>query len=196
MEIRQIIRDLRRNYVVAILVFALCLVAGGAGAFLPAKQYTATTLVLAQPLPSAPNSTGGAADLSVIVPQLALEAVDHATLRAARISLPAHEHGADLSVTAKADPATDTLTVTVASKSPQASADMANAVATRVIGVQPPNALYSLQQLSPAQVPTSPSNPRLPILLGAAGFGVILAIFSAVWSAGIRRRLSRVTEVK
>ena len=33
-------------------------------------------------------------------------------------------------------------------------------------------------------------------MLGAAAFGVILGIFAALWAAGIRRRLSRVTEVK
>ena len=44
--------------------------------------------------------------------------------------------------------------------------------------------------------PTSPSNPRTPLVLGAAAFGVILGIFAAMWAAGIRRRLSRVTEVK
>ena len=196
MEIRQVIRDLRRNYVVALLAFALCIVAGGAGAFLPAKQYKATTLVLAQPSPGAAQTVGGPADLAVVVPQLAILASDDSVLRPARATLPARERATDTSVAATADPATDTLTITVTSQSPRAASDMANAVAKRVIDTPPPNAPYILQQLSPAPVPTSPSNPRMPILLGAAGFGVILAIFSSVWAAGIRRRLSRVTEVK
>jgi capsular exopolysaccharide synthesis family protein len=33
-------------------------------------------------------------------------------------------------------------------------------------------------------------------VLGAAAFGVILGIFASLWAAGIRRRLSRATEVK
>ncbi|HLI73125.1 MAG TPA: AAA family ATPase [Acidimicrobiales bacterium] len=196
MEIRQVIRDLRRNYVVALLVFALCIVAGGAGAFLPAKQYTATALILAQPSPGAAQTTNGPADLAVIVPQLALLAVDPSVVRPARASLTPRERGANLSIAAKADPATDTVSITVSSGSPRASADMANAIAKQLTNSPAPNAPYILQQPSPAAVPTAPSNPRLPILLGAGGFGVILAIFSAVWSAGIRRRLSRVTEVK
>ena len=41
MEIRQLIRDVRRNLVVALAAFVLCVLAGGAAAFLPAKHYTA-----------------------------------------------------------------------------------------------------------------------------------------------------------
>ena len=53
MEIRQLIRDVRRNLVVAMAAFVLCVVAGGAAAFLPAKHYTASTLVAVQAAPSA-----------------------------------------------------------------------------------------------------------------------------------------------
>jgi len=53
MEIRQLIRDVRRNLAVALAAFVLCVVAGGAAAFLPPKHYTATTLVAVQPAPGA-----------------------------------------------------------------------------------------------------------------------------------------------
>ena len=43
MEISQVIRDVRRNLAVALGVFILCVVIGGAAAFLPAKKYTAST---------------------------------------------------------------------------------------------------------------------------------------------------------
>ncbi len=44
MEIRQLIRDVRHNLVVALAAFVVCVVIGGAAAFLPAKQYAASTL--------------------------------------------------------------------------------------------------------------------------------------------------------
>ena len=53
MEIRQLIRDVRRNLAVALAAFVLCVVAGGAAAFLPAKQYSASTLVAVQAAPGA-----------------------------------------------------------------------------------------------------------------------------------------------
>ena len=43
MEIRQLIRDVRQNLVVAMAAFVLCVLAGAAAAFLPAKHYTAST---------------------------------------------------------------------------------------------------------------------------------------------------------
>ncbi len=56
-----------------------------------------------------------------------------------------------------------------------AASKFANAVADQLIAYQPRPAEsgYKVSQLSPAQPPTSPSNPRTPILLGAAAFGVI-----------------------
>jgi capsular exopolysaccharide synthesis family protein len=196
MEIRQVMRDVRRNWLVALAVFALCLVAGGAGAFLPAKQYKASRLILVQPPPNSPNNGSSAPVIVVIVPQLPLQATDAPTLTAARRTLSAADRAAGATVTATADVATDVITITATSKSPQAAADMANAVTERFVGIQPPSNQYFLNPLAPAVPPASPSNPRLPILLGAAGFGVILGIFAAIWAAGIRRRLSRVTEVK
>jgi len=196
MEIRQVVRDVRHNFIVALAVFALCLVAGGAGAFLPAKQYKATTLILVQPLANSQNAPGAVGVIAVIVPQLAIESTDASTLSSARAGLSSADRAASCSVAATADVATDVLTLNATCKNPRAAADMANAVAARVSGIQPPNAQYTLTQLSQAVPPTSPSNPRLPILLAAGGFGIILGIFAAIWAAGIRRRLSRVTEVK
>jgi capsular exopolysaccharide synthesis family protein len=44
--------------------------------------------------------------------------------------------------------------------------------------------------------PTTPSNPTKPLLVGAIGFGIIASVFAGLASAGVRRRFSRVTELK
>jgi capsular exopolysaccharide synthesis family protein len=196
MEIRQVIRDVRHNLLVAVGAFLLCLLAGAAAAFLPAKQYKATTLVLAQPSATTTDGGSAAAVIGIVLPQLPAEAIDDTNVAVARSRLSASDRAATAKVTATADPSSDTVTIEVTSTDAVASADFANAVAHRLIEFQPQQVLYQLKQLAPAPPPKSPSNPRKPVLVGAAAFGVILAIFAAIWAAGIRRRLSRVTEVK
>jgi uncharacterized protein involved in exopolysaccharide biosynthesis len=49
LDLRQILRTIRANLVVAIAVFVVCLGAGAADAVVPAKEYKATTLLLAAP---------------------------------------------------------------------------------------------------------------------------------------------------
>jgi capsular exopolysaccharide synthesis family protein len=196
MEIRQVIRDVRRNIVVALGVFVLCVVIGAAAAFLPAKHYTATTLVAAQPVNAA--NGGGPQVIPIIVPQLPDEVTALSNLDAARARVPEPARPKGATIAATADPGTNIVTITATSSTPTAAADYANASARQLIALQPsPSSVeYELIQISRAVPPTKPANPRLPIVLGAAAFGVILAIFAAMWAAGIRRRLSRVTEVK
>jgi capsular exopolysaccharide synthesis family protein len=199
MEIRQLIRDVRRNLAVALAAFVLCVVAGGAAAFLPAKQYSASTLVAVQAAPGAIGTISNVGELiSIVSPQLPAEATSATNVARARANVPEPYRSIGASVSATVDPGTFIVTITAKSSNKVAAADFANAVANRLNFVQPRPAEsgYELTQLSPATPPSSPSNPRLPIVLGAAAFGVILGIFAAMWAAGIRRRLSRVTEVK
>ena len=201
MEIRQLIRDVRRNLGVALAAFVLCVAVGGAAAFLPAKHYVASTLVAVQPAnnSSASSSSGGpSAVIPLIAPQLPAEATSDTNLAIARSNVPEPYRSIGASVAATLDPSTFIVTITATSSDKVAAADFANAVAKRLIAYQPRPAQsgYQLNQFSPAVPPTAPSNPRSPILLGAAAFGVILGVFAAMWAAGVRRRLSRVTEVK
>jgi len=199
MEIRQLIRDVRRNLVVALAAFVLCVLAGAAAAFLPAKHYSTSTLVAVQPATESTlgNSNPGAI-ISLIAPQLPAEATSAPNLAAARTHVPPPYQAVGASVDATVDPGTFIVTITATSTSKVAARDFANAVAKQLISYQPKPAEsgYQLNQLGLAPTPSSPSNPRTPILLGAAAFGVILGIFAAMWAAGVRRRLSRVTEVK
>ena len=126
------------------------------------------------------------------------EATLPSTLAAARASAlvaPANRT-AHVSVTAAAPPTTDVLTISVKAAQPDVAAEFANAIASQVIALQGRNSLYNTRQLSPATPPTSPANPTKPILFAAGGFGVIAAVFAGLASAGVRRRFSRVTELK
>jgi len=196
-DIRQLLRDLRQNVIVVFLAFAVCAAAGGAAAYLPAKQYQASTDLYL--IPTAVNPAGAVSVIGLALLQLPTEATLPSTLAAARISatIPATDSSAPVSVTASAPPTTDVLTINVKATNPNVAAEFANAIATEVIALQRPNAaLYSTRQLSPASPPTSPANPTKPILFAAIGFGLIAAVFAGLASAGVRRRFSRVTELK
>src|ERR1700722_7373856 len=196
MDLQGVVRDLRRNALVAVAAFLLCLVVGVAGALLPAKKYQATSTMLAQPSPTPPAPEGAVAILQYRVPQLPTEATSAVTVQAARALVPKPYAAAAVKITSASDPGTAVITITATSGDPGVAAAFANAVAARVQALQPKGALYVLQVLSPAIRPGAPSNPSTPVLAAAVGFGLIVAVFAALGAASIRRRRSRVTEIK
>jgi len=194
-DIRQLFRDLRQNFLAVFLAFALCAVAGGAAAYLPAKQYQASNQQILKPATAA-NSQQDEAVIQYVLLELPTEATNASTLTAARNNVPPGEANAKVSVTASAPATTDVLTISVKTTSPTVAADYATAIAAQVKSLQGDNGIYLMQTISPAVPPTSPSNPTKPILFGAIGFGLIAAVFAGLASAGVRRRFSRVTELK
>ena len=54
MNLRQVVRTVRAHWVVALVTFLVCLLIGAAYAVVPAKQYEATVVLLAQP-PAGPD---------------------------------------------------------------------------------------------------------------------------------------------
>jgi capsular exopolysaccharide synthesis family protein len=194
-DIRQLLRDLRQNFIVVFLAFALCVVAGGAAAYLPAKQYQATTQLFLNP--SSGNAQQGVTAIEYELLGLPTQAASPNTLAAARQNVPAADRNAVVTVTAAAPPATDVLTISVKAANAGVAAVYANAVGAEVIFQQRgAAAVYTVRQIVTAKAPTSPANPTKPLLVGAIGFGVIAAVFAGLASAGVRRRFSRVTELK
>src|SRR5580692_7253604 len=107
MEIRQLIRDVRRNLVVAIAAFVLCVLAGAAAAILPAKHYTASTLVAVQPAPgSAVDGQNPSEVIAIVAPQLPAEATAATNLARARANVPPPYRAIGASVAATVDPGT------------------------------------------------------------------------------------------
>ena len=195
MDIRQLLRDLRQNFIVVFLAFALCVVAGGAAAYLPAKQYQASTDL--ELTPNSNNAQAGVTVITYVLLGLPTEAASPSTLAAARNFVPPADRNANVTVTAAAPPATDILTISVTAASPDVAAAFANALSTEVIALLAPQKLvFTTKQISPATPPSAPSNPTKPLLVGAGGFGIIAGVFAGLASAGVRRRFSRVNELK
>jgi len=49
MKLRQVVHTVRAHWVVALVTFLVCIFIGGAYAVVPAKQYTASVVLVAQP---------------------------------------------------------------------------------------------------------------------------------------------------
>ena len=67
MDLRQVVRTVRANWIVALVTFLACLFIGGAYAVLPAKKYEASVVLVAQPPAGAsdPGSDVGAIQIEI-----------------------------------------------------------------------------------------------------------------------------------
>src|ERR1700692_2996390 len=136
MEIRQLIRDVRHNLVVALAAFVVCLAIGGAAAFLPAKQYQASTLMTIAPASGSVSASAGAV-ISIVGPQLPAEATSSTILDRATANAPEPYRSDGASVDATIDPGTFIITIKATSKSKVAASEFANSVANQLIAHQP-----------------------------------------------------------
>lgn len=196
MDFRQLSRDLRQNAMVVVAVFLLCVVVGWAAAFVPADRYVATTSVVASPLPGTSDPSGAVAVIDYVLPLLPPEATNVATLDAVRASVRSSYDRANVTIDASVSTGTGVVTISATASDPGVAAAYANGVARQLSKEQGNNGLYELRQLFHAVPPTAPSNSRGPILAGAAGLGVIVAVFAGLGSAGVRRRLNRAIEIR
>ena len=53
-----------------------------------------------------------------------------------------------------------------------------------------------LSELGPAQLPTTPTNPRKTIVVASIAFGLIAAVFAALAAASLRRRFVTADEIR
>src|SRR5680860_462860 len=75
MTFRELMQALRRFWPLVLFVFALCLSVGLAAAFLPAKRYTATATMYAEPASTRALDFGGQQALEFLLPTV-LRAVE------------------------------------------------------------------------------------------------------------------------
>ncbi len=198
MDLRQIVRAVRANWIVALVTFLVCVSIGVAFAVLPAKQYRASVVLLAQP-PA--NSTDPGSDVNAIqveVPQIVVEADTPVIEAQARVLVPAGLRSAPVKLTATGDPASNSVTIVATSTDAAAAQAYANALAARVLKVtnSDANTTVVLSELGPAQLPTSPTNPRTTIAVAAVAFGLIAAVFAALAAASLRRRFVTADEIR
>ena len=189
MDLRQIVRRVRANWIVALLTFLVCVGAGFVYAVVPAKHYEASVVLTAQP---PPNTTDAGADVGAIqieIPQIVVEAENGVVEAEARGVVPARYRDVPVTISAVGDPGSNSVTINATSTDPEAAQAYANATAARVVKVTNRNdtAVLVLTQLGTAPLPTTSTNPRTTVALASIAFGLIAAVFAALAASALRR---------
>ena len=189
MDIRQIVRTVRANWIVAVITFLACLAIGGAYAVLPAKMYSASVVLLAQPPAGASDPGADVGAIQIEIPQIAVEAAERNDRRRGAAPGPGASTRRPVSISAAGDPASNTVTISASSTDPRAAQAYANATAARVLKVTNRDAgsLLVLSELGAAELPTKPTNPRATVALASVAFGLIAAVFAALAAGALRR---------
>jgi len=189
MNLRQVVRTVRAHWVVALVVFLVCVLIGAAYAVVPAKRYEATVVLLAQPPAGAANAGQDVGAIQIEIPQIAVEAENASVDAEAQARVASRFRSVPVTITADGDPASNTITITASSTDPAAAQAYANATAARVLQITNRDAgsLLVLSELGGAELPTSPSNPRLTVGVASVAFGLIAAVFAALAVGALRR---------
>jgi capsular exopolysaccharide synthesis family protein len=174
---------------VTLLVF---FVAGLAYVTLPAKQYQATVVLVAQPPASASDPGADVGAIQIEIPQIVVEVSTPVVQDVAQANVPVRYRSVSVTISATGDPASNTVTINAKSTDPHAAQAWANAVAARVVKVtnQTANTVLVLKQLGTAALPTSPTGSRTSIVFAAFVLGLIAAVFAALGSAAVGRHVA------
>lgn len=198
MDLRQIVRSVRAHWIVALVTFLVCAGAGAAYAVLPAKQYQATVVLLAQPPDNASDPGSDVSAIQVEIPQIVVEADNPVIANEARSNVPARFRSESATVAATGDPVSNSITITATSTDPAVAQAYADATAARVLKLTNTvaNSTLTLSELASAQLPTSPVNSGKTVLVAGVAFGFIAAVFAAVGAAALRRRFVTADEIR
>jgi capsular exopolysaccharide synthesis family protein len=191
-NLREIVRAVRAHWVVALLTFLVFLVAGLAYVTLPAKQYQATVILVAQPPPNASDPGADVGAIQIEIPQIVVEVNTPVVETAAEASVPARYQSVPVTISATGDPASNTVTINAKSTDPRAAQAWANAIAARVVKVTNLNAhtVLVLSQFGTAALPSSPTGSRTTVVLAAFVLGLIAAVFAALGAAAAGRHVA------
>ena len=186
---------MKRFRLLAAGVFAGVMLLGIAAAFLPADKYRASSTLLVEP-------SGADVDFSdveavrFLLPALA-ERVDTSAFHArVEQAVPAEYRDEDVTLAASIEQGTGLVRLTAEGLDPRGVEVWANTAARTLID-QRVSQRIEISVLDPADLPTSPSSPRkVPILLGSALLGLILAVFAALAANALRREIQDSEELR
>jgi succinoglycan biosynthesis transport protein ExoP len=199
MELRDVRLALRRYWVLALLVLALCLALGAAAAFLPTKTYRAKAVITALIDPE--TQIGNPTSLiDYEMENITQRADSRAFLDTVGNDLSESDPDAAAAprrVSSLRDAGSSVLGIQVESPNREATAVWANAVANTLIDDNPRESRLLLRLDGPAFTPSSAVSPQpMPILLGAGVLGLFLALLAAVAAARVRQALDVAEEVR
>jgi polysaccharide biosynthesis transport protein len=188
-DLRQIVRRVRANWIVALVTFLACVGIGFLYAVIPAKHYEASVVLLAQPPPNTGDAGALVGAIQIEIPQIVVEAENGVIDSEARAAVPARYRDVPVTISAVGDPGSNSVTISATSTDPAAAQAYANATAARVVKVSnhDDTSVLVLTQLGSAPLPTTATNPKTTVAVAAIAFGLIAAVFAALGAAALRR---------
>jgi len=181
-DFRELRLTLWRYAPVGIAAFAACMLLGMAAAYLPAKTYVTTAVVLIDPGgPSGPTTptTASVGQMNYALPSLQEKAQARSLQEAATDDVPEELRDVPVRISALAE--NSVLKIEGRGPSAEAAQAWTNAVAKKVIAGTDPMVVFRLSLLDEAPLPVEPVSPKSkPIMIGAFFFGTIAAFFSTV----------------
>ncbi|MEL6890674.1 MAG: hypothetical protein AAFP84_03700, partial [Actinomycetota bacterium] len=170
----------------AFVVFALCVAAGAAAAFVPAKTYrTSATIVI--DINNDPTQAGASVQQATfLLPAIEQRAMSRSMRERAAIDVPELFRRTRVDIEAASD--ASVLRIRGTSESAEAAQVWVNAVADRLVEEQSPDSPVVLGVLDGARLKPKPIAPNVePIMAAFIVFGLIAALFSTLAADRIRR---------
>lgn len=186
MDIRELRLIVSRYLPIAFLVFALCVAAGMAAAFLPDKTYRTSASIVLE-VNNDPETGGGSVQqASFLLP--ALEEKARSRSLHDRVANDVPDQYRDVRVAIDTTTNTSVLKVRGTSESPQAARAWVNAIADRLVEEQTAESPVVLGVLDPAPLKGRPISPNTePIMVAAIVVGLIAGLFSTLAADRIKQ---------
>ena len=195
MELKSVLRAMRRHWIVVLLAFSIVVALGMATALLPPDRYKANAVVLVQPDPTKPQFQ--AQVVSFVVPSIIAQAESRTFRDLAKRDLPARIRSARVSISVVDSGGTGVLTITASSTRRDAVAPWATAYAQELTRSTAGEGFVILSLLDTARDPSAAYAPRRkPAAASAIVLGIIAAVLTAIAAAAFRRRGDELDDVR
>ena len=194
MELRELLRAVRRFWPLVVVIFAGALALGIAGAFLPKERFRSTATVIVAP--SAKRIDYTTADtIRYLLPSIAAQANSQTFANQVKRRLPDGTFdGVGLSVSE--EPGTSVLKVQAEAFTPLVAALAANAATDNLVERKVSN-LVKVDVIDRARPPSAAFSPDKELILFATGaIGVIVAVLAAVAANALRPRVRTANEIR
>jgi capsular exopolysaccharide synthesis family protein len=192
LTIKEFLRTLRRQWLVAALAFGLVLAIGVAAAYLPAERWRSSATVIVQPRSDKSLQFGDAVATEFLLPAVVRQ-IDADAFRNEVANGVRGQMGGlplrDFSLSGNNEPGTGIVTVEATSVQRQVPQVAAN-LATRRLVDHAISPIVEVIVLDPAQPAKSASAAlRMPLLFGTVVLALILAVVAAIAVGTLRRRI-------
>ena len=195
MEIRELIKTLRRFWLLVAAVLSVAVALGYLAAYLPAERFKATSTLIVTPASKQIDYTT-VQTVQYLLPSLAAQVNTTSFANQVRSAIPNTVPWNGVSLSATAEPGTSIVKVETESLDPVAAAVIANAAAKNLIANKI-SSLILIRLLDPARPPAGPFSPNKQLILFAATvIGLIGGVLSAIGANALLPRVRSASEIR